>query len=277
MSDTLGKQRKLFSYKDFNCLDKSSDLNYLINASHMTGNLPSFQNIKKRAINQLNLKSGDSVLEIGCGIGKDTALLSELVGLQGQVIAVDNSQAMLDYASEHNAQPNVLFQLADANKLNFSDNHFDAVYMDRLLISQKNVDLVLEEAIRVLKPGGHIVTTDLDFGTIFLYPYHERLTHILINRLCNIVENKFIGRALCAYFIKHKLNVNAIIPEAYALNDFKQTIMMVDFPRMIEDLVELGEINEEEARTLLYSFEHADNNNTFLYGLTLFTAAGKKI
>lgn len=276
MNNVDYKYKNLFNYKDFSHLDDSADLDYLVSASIITSNLNTIQAIKKQAISLLNIKPGNVILELGCGAGKDSVYLASLVGVKGQVVAVDSSLAMLEYAREHNAHPQVQYLLADAQALDYSEGYFDAVYIDRLLISQKDVDKVLTEAIRVLKPQGYIVTTDLDFGTIFIYPYQERVTDIFIQRLQEIVENKFIGRKLPAYFVKHNLQIKAILAKTHLLTDFNQTNTMLDFPRIVRDLVQLDRLTKIEAADMLRAFDEANRNNTFLYGLTLLTVSGQK-
>ena len=54
--------------------------------------------IRRETIHQLELDAGDTVLDLGCGPGVNFEMLREVVGPDGQVLAVDLSRAMLEQA-----------------------------------------------------------------------------------------------------------------------------------------------------------------------------------
>jgi len=56
---------------------------------------------RKEAVAALNLKQGSSVVELGCGSGRNFALLEKAIGRDGHIIAVDLSQDMLTRARTH--------------------------------------------------------------------------------------------------------------------------------------------------------------------------------
>lgn len=92
------------------------------------------------------------VLDVGCGGGQTTYLISTQVK---QVIGVDLSLAALN---NRPSQPiNISFQEADAVNLPFKDRSFDAVVSYATIEHLPNVSQALEEAIRVLKPGGYLI------------------------------------------------------------------------------------------------------------------------
>jgi ubiquinone/menaquinone biosynthesis C-methylase UbiE len=53
---------------------------------------------RRKAVKRLGLKHGDGVLEVGCGAGRNLALLCEAVGTDGVVIGIDASDGMLTQA-----------------------------------------------------------------------------------------------------------------------------------------------------------------------------------
>jgi demethylmenaquinone methyltransferase/2-methoxy-6-polyprenyl-1,4-benzoquinol methylase len=72
--------------------------------------------IRKQAVDRLSLKAGDRVLEIGCGTGKNLALLRAGVGPRGHVYGVDLSDGMLQVAEDtrrRNGRTNVTLVRSD--------------------------------------------------------------------------------------------------------------------------------------------------------------------
>ena len=51
--------------------------------------------LRKRAVDQLKLRLGDRVLEVGCGTGRNFPYLRDAVGLEGRIYGVDLSKEML--------------------------------------------------------------------------------------------------------------------------------------------------------------------------------------
>lgn len=54
--------------------------------------------LQKRAVELLDLRPGDTVVDLGCGTGVNLSVLADAVGEQGQVVGIDLSQGMLDQA-----------------------------------------------------------------------------------------------------------------------------------------------------------------------------------
>jgi ubiquinone/menaquinone biosynthesis C-methylase UbiE len=92
-------------------------------------------------------------LELGCGTGHWTKFFSDC-GFQ--VTAIDNSEAMLEIARSKNME-NVQVLHADASRLPFPDAFFPGIFSITMLEFVDDLELVLNEIDRVLKPGGTFV------------------------------------------------------------------------------------------------------------------------
>ena len=90
-------------------------------------------------------RRGQSLLDIGCGTGRNLKFFMEL-GLD--VTGVDSSEPMLQIAARK-LDPKVKLYLEPANKLSFDDNSFDIVTLINVLEFLRDPAGVLKEAVRV--------------------------------------------------------------------------------------------------------------------------------
>lgn len=101
-----------------------------------------------------------NVLEVGCGQGTDGITLCRLLENGSQYTGVDLSEVSLTSAraaaSEMEGQLRVasVFQVENAERLNFPDNHFDCVLSVGALHHSPNTEKAIAEIKRVLAPGG---------------------------------------------------------------------------------------------------------------------------
>lgn len=92
-----------------------------------------------------------AVLDIGCGAG----LLANPLAMQGHAVTgIDLSLSSLEVARGFDATKAVSYLQAPAEQLPFPDQHFDVVCAMDLLEHVENPEVVIQEASRVLKPGG---------------------------------------------------------------------------------------------------------------------------
>ncbi|HEV7332670.1 MAG TPA: class I SAM-dependent methyltransferase [Flavisolibacter sp.] len=100
-----------------------------------------------------------SVLELGCGTGKNTGWLSERAK---QHFAVDLSEGMLEKAREKVMSQHVQFQQADITKpWNFIAADVDLITCSLILEHIEDLRFVFYEAAKVLKTGGHFYICEL--------------------------------------------------------------------------------------------------------------------
>lgn len=113
-------------------------------------------------IAKLELKGNERVLDVGCGDGKITALISSHVP-HGSVLGVDNSESMVEFAQKNFPQatfPNLSFKRCDAAALPYS-NGFDVLVSFSALHWVHDHEAALRGMYSSLKPHGKIL---LSFG-----------------------------------------------------------------------------------------------------------------
>jgi len=100
-------------------------------------------------IKSANISVGTQVLDIGCGPGNSSKILSDTGAI---VTGIDFSQKMIDIAKTN--YPKITFKQADAENILENDNTFDAVIANYVVHHLPNPIKVFLEISRVLKPNG---------------------------------------------------------------------------------------------------------------------------
>ena len=118
--------------------------------------------IRRKAVNRLNLNAGASVLEVGCGTGRNLALLVQAVGPEGRVYGVDLSEGMLAKAERLCAQAgwrNVWLERSDAQAYRAPEPVDGVIFSLSYAVMPQHRE-VLRHAWEQLRPGGYLVIMD---------------------------------------------------------------------------------------------------------------------
>lgn len=100
-------------------------------------------------------RRGEAVLDVGCGTGLVSHLLAAAVGSKGSVVGIDLSARMLDLARLR-SRPNTTFMAMAAEQMVFREGSFDLITYGQSLPYLVDPLASLEEAVRLLKPGGRV-------------------------------------------------------------------------------------------------------------------------
>jgi len=116
--------------------------------------------VRDTAIAKAYLRPEMTAADIGAGTGFMAAGLAPLVQ---KVHAVDGSAAMLDVAKKNLGDfNNIEYHEADGAHLPFADASLDAVFANMYLHHTSDPLAAIQEMVRVLRPGGRLVITDMD-------------------------------------------------------------------------------------------------------------------
>lgn len=117
--------------------------------------------ITEKTIRRMNLRSGERVLDLGCGSGWATRLLARLVcdgppGF-GQVVGVDVSDEMIRLARQGSKDfENVMYVWGSAAQIPWEENFFDKVLSVESFYYYPDQDRALAELFRVMAPKGRL-------------------------------------------------------------------------------------------------------------------------
>ena len=105
------------------------------------------------AIAALDVRSGDTVLDLGCGTGDAVPALSAAAD-GGRVHGLDHSQAMIDAARHRHTD--VIFHCASFTEIPLPDASVDRLLATNVAYFWHDDRAVLTELLRVLRPGGRL-------------------------------------------------------------------------------------------------------------------------
>jgi ubiquinone/menaquinone biosynthesis C-methylase UbiE len=116
-------------------------------------------------IQKANIKTGNIVLDIGCGTGFLSLGVAKAVGNNGKVLDIDISEEMMQKAKENLSRAgvsNVELRVDNAENIPSEDDSVDAVVGNMVLHHCPNPELAIKEMARVLKPSGRLVLADME-------------------------------------------------------------------------------------------------------------------
>ena len=116
-------------------------------------------------IKELEPQKGMKVLDIGSGSGETVIAIAEKIGPTGKAVGIDFTPEGIALAREKAKQRKleniVEFHQANAKELPFPDNTFDAVISECVVCLIEDKQKILNEKVRVLKPGGRVIMHDV--------------------------------------------------------------------------------------------------------------------
>ena len=134
-------------------------------------------------MDQIKFQGNETALDIGCGDGLHTLLIGKKVG---KITGIDINTAFVEtarsYAAKMGKTVNADFFDQPLEKLGFPDNHFDVIFSICVIEHISNHEEVLQECLRILKPGGKIIFTVDTLETINdpeLLESHRRQHHVV--------------------------------------------------------------------------------------------------
>jgi SAM-dependent methyltransferase len=107
------------------------------------------------------IQNGESVLDVGSGLGIDSFIAAHYAGPTGQVTGLDLSKMEVKHATERAqsrdiADQNLRFVVGDMEQMPFEDESFDVVISNGAFCLAPNKEKAFEEIYRTLKPGGRM-------------------------------------------------------------------------------------------------------------------------
>jgi demethylmenaquinone methyltransferase/2-methoxy-6-polyprenyl-1,4-benzoquinol methylase len=115
---------------------------------------------RRFAVEHSGLASGESAIDVATGTGELAIELAKAVGPNGKVVGVDFCREMLDIAEEKCKGRCIELAEGNAQELPCPDGTFDLATIGFALRNVESVEKTLKEMVRVVKPGGKVISLE---------------------------------------------------------------------------------------------------------------------
>ena len=224
---------------------------------------PAQVEIREAYLKDLNLPGHATVVELGSGTGRVTHELLTLTNAD-RALGIEPSPVLVERAkNEFVDVPKLSFQIGDAKATNLDDESVDLILMHTLLCHVPGPEDVLQEAHRILKPGGTLAICDGDYDTsttqIADFDPLNQLVCFMINQN---VTNLWVMRQISAMLKGSGFELGRRKGHAYVAED-EATYYMTVLDRGADRMVETGLLQSETATALKAEARSRVSNNTF--------------
>src|SRR5215218_4637686 len=113
------------------------------------------ESLTRRTLANAGIKEGMSCLDVGCGAGTTTQIISQMIGKKGHVIGIDVDERYLQYCRNAKQQTNAEFMLDDIwnSRLVEKGDNFDLIYSRFMFLHLKDVRKAVQSMKRLAKKG----------------------------------------------------------------------------------------------------------------------------
>ncbi|WP_433362436.1 methyltransferase domain-containing protein [Actinoplanes sp. CA-142083] len=167
-----------------------TDSENLIRMLDAAESVPGAAELRLRSYEQLTLKPGATVVDVGCGAGRAVA---ELAARGARAVGVDPDPVMIRAAQER--FPAIDVREGDALSLPLADGEAHGYRADKVFHVLPSPSDALAEARRVLAPGGRIVLVGQDWDTMVIDSSLPEVTRRIVHARAGTITHPRIARA----------------------------------------------------------------------------------
>ncbi|NOK21167.1 methyltransferase domain-containing protein [Corallococcus carmarthensis] len=199
----------------------------------------------RAVLRRTGLKPGDRVLDAGCGPGGIAELMAELVGEGGHVTGLDSHEGRVAEARARNAhRAHLTFLQADVRATGLPPDAFDYTWSQYVFEYLPDRHVALAELIRVTRPGGRVVVSDIDGLGLQNWPFPEHLragTQRVVDALAARGFDLHVGRKLFSEFRRAGLSdVHVHLMPFYLSPGAAEARLVRDWKTRFEALAPVG-------------------------------------
>lgn len=262
---------------EFSDVDRAADPEKYVKCLDAQIQVDEIERLKQRAIELLDVQAGHSVLDAGCGTGRDALAMLERVGDIGHVMGIDSSATMIAEATKRaEGHQQVSFRQADIHQLDLISDSFDRCLALKTFQHLSEPREALRELVRVTKPGGKIVIGEPDHELVTIATPYTDVNRRFIQFRSDSLKQGGIAHQLYGLFKEFGLVDVSIelLPTIYTDYELRKCVApYLDEIRVAE---RVGVVTREEADTWNAYLEEAIRNGRYLStGMNIITAGYK--
>jgi SAM-dependent methyltransferase len=175
---------------------------------------PEIERVRSVAMEALDPRPGQHLLDAGCGGGEVARMLAARTGPAGSVTAVDYSAVHIEAARSRHDGSNVEYLRGDVTDLDVFDASMDGVWCERVLQHVPDPEQTIAELRRVTRPGGRICLIDTDWQSLAFDGTPGPLTAAQVAHTLSTFapEQRDMGRTLRSRLVRHGLGAVSAVP-----------------------------------------------------------------
>ncbi len=234
---------------------------------------------------QIGLRPGARVIEIGCGPQGCLELLSERVGPEGSVVGVEISDEAVELARtflEERRLTNAEVLHGDAKSTGLPRASFDLATARLVLVNIPEPEEVIAEMVALVKPGGVVALHEADWGAHVCDPPLPEWDRLMVTLEAYATANGidlFVGRRVPRMLTTAGLEdvqVNPLI-HAYGPGHSRRSLYLQFVNNLRERIVEAGLISDAELADCTAALQrHLDDPTTLVFSHIFVQAWGRK-
>jgi ubiquinone/menaquinone biosynthesis C-methylase UbiE len=244
------------------------------------GRTPTQRRLRRRFLRFVPIRSGNHVLEVGCGTGVVLRDVAQLTGARGHVTGIDPSQELLKVArglcGAARGRAPIVLRAGTGARLPFAADRFDVALAITVILHVADPLAVVGEMARVTRKGGRIGLQDQDFGVIAVtHPDRELTDRIMHGVARHVYEEPYSGRRLPGLLRAAGLQNVRLRTDVYqdtALAPFSKIFL----ERRAENAVQFGIVDEATAQKWLDGFTALVAEGGFVLTMNYYGAVGEK-
>lgn len=232
---------------------------------------------KRLSFDTLQPRPGAALLDLGCGTGEDVLALADLVAPGGRVLGVDRSATMIAEARlRAGGRAGVEFAEADALRLPIPDATLDGARAERVLLHVGEPAGVIDEMLRVLRPGGRIVLAEPDWATLVIDAPDAGAGRAVAAAAAMRFRSPFVGHALRGLLRRAGATDVTVVARTLLIDEPAAAEHLFQIEDAARRAVDEGLLAASAAAAWLAGAERAGAAGDLLVAMTAFMAGGRR-
>ncbi|MGI9318334.1 MAG: methyltransferase domain-containing protein [bacterium] len=227
-------------------------------------------------LSEIDFPENSKVVEIGCGTGGVTRTLAQWPNVS-IAVGVDPSKVFISKAKKlGEGIPNLSFEMGDGRVLPMEDQSFDVAIVHTTMCHVPNPESLLQEAFRILKPGGWFAVFDGDYATATVATGDfDPLESCISAFRDGFVHDQWLVRRLPSLIQSAGFDVTRTRSHGY-VEAGKGGYMLSWIERGADVLKQTGRVGEDKAQALIDEAKRRSDNGEWFGHIAFASVLARK-